>query len=144
MSDPYVAGITVSIPKILRSPLSARVAGVIDTEHFNRGLKLIPQRTRCIKRFDVHELLLTDETGVSALSVVDRSFGLGFVEFLLGGIIVEGDIVTVRGQVVGNVAGFDETHLPNHQNILLRASSAVTGIGLGIQPGDQVLFEPPS
>ena len=42
---------------------------------------------------------------------------------------------------VGTVIGFDETHLPNHLNIVIYTVSLVTGRDLGAQLGDEVRFE---
>lgn len=89
----------------------------------------------------MHEILLTDETGATSNAVVDRSFGIGYVEFLGGGLLVEGDNVTVAGRLIGQIAGFDETHLPNHLNIVVKAGKSVTGREIGLNPGDAIQFE---
>ncbi len=140
MADPYLTGAVSAIPSILRNPLEASFVGVIDIRNLKRGLQLIPQKTRCIRRKDVHEILLTDESGATSMSEVDRSFGIGFVEFSNGGLLVEGDSLTVAGRLLGHIAGFDETHLPNHLNIVIKADKATTGIEFGIKPGDLVQF----
>ena len=54
---------------------------------------------------------------------------------------MEGDNVTVAGRLIGQIAGFDETHLPNHLNIVVKAGKSVTGREIGLNPGDAIQFE---
>jgi uncharacterized protein YuzE len=68
---------------------------------------------------------------------------IGFFEVEEGGIILVNDRVTVEGQEVGQVVGFDFTHAPNHLNILIRTEAPVTGAELGLKPGGRVVFSMP-
>lgn len=141
--DPYEAGIIVAPSRVLRLPLEARFVGVLDSRREGRGLTLIHPRTRCIRRFDVHELIVTDEPGAGPGRPVNRCHYLGFVEFQAGGLLVEGDSLSVSGHVIGAVAGFDESHFPNHYNVVIKGTRLVTGIELGQKPGDPLIFVPP-
>lgn len=141
--DPYEAGIIVAPSRILRAPLEARFVGVLDSRREGRGLSLIHPRTRCIRRHEVHELIITDEPGAGPGKPVNRCHYLGFVEFLAAGVLVEGDTLTVAGRIIGTVAGFDDSHFPNHYNILIQGPRLVTGIELRQKPGDPVTFLPP-
>ena len=106
-----------------------------------RGLQLIPQGSRCIRRFDVHELIVTEEkTGPSGRA--DKVAYLGFVEFAKGGVMLTGDEVRIGGALVGTVAGYDETHMPNHLNIVLTGASGASGVERGIALGQRVEFVP--
>jgi hypothetical protein len=141
--DPYEAGMIVAASRILRDALTARFVGVLDSRREGRGLQLIHPRTRCIRRYDVHELIVTDDPGAGPGRPVNRCHYLGFVEFQAGGLVVEGDRMNVAGQVIGTVAGFDESHFPNHYNIVIRGPRLVTGAELKQKPGDEVVFLPP-
>lgn len=129
--------------RILREPLVALFVGVLDSRREGRGLTLIHPRTRCIRRYEVHEIILTDEPDAGPARPVNRCHYLGFVEFQAGGLLVEGDSLSVAGQVIGTVAGFDESHFPNHYNIVIKGPRLVTGIELKQKPGDALVFLPP-
>jgi hypothetical protein len=87
----------------------------------HRGLSLIPQRTRAVLTDQIHELVLTDDHNAAPSQTVDHVSILGFMEVKTGGIIAVGDSVSVAENVIGFVAGFDETHMPNHMNIVIAA-----------------------
>lgn len=142
--DPYEAGIITAAPRILRDALPAVFVGVLDSRREGRGLELIHPRTRCVRRHDVHELIMTDEYAAAPGKTVGRVVYLGFVEFQAGGLLVEGDELRIAGRPLGTVAGFDESHFPNHYNIVIKGTPPATGVELGQKPGDQVLFVPPS
>ena len=133
----------VTPSRILREALAARFVGVLDSRREGRGLVLIHPRTRCIRRYEVHEIIVTDEPEVGPGRPVNRCHYLGFAEFQAGGILVEGDTLNVAGQVIGAVAGFDESHFPNHYNIVIKGPRLVTGIALKQRPGDMLIFTPP-
>jgi predicted RNA-binding protein with TRAM domain len=137
--DPYVQrpGIDLFWTK---SAVSGRVVVVFQGYLNRRGLALIPQRSRAVRSGDVHEMLLTDDGDAGPGRSVDRVAGLGFVEFLTGGVLLVGDDVKIGDRQVGRVVGFDETHMPNHMNIVIFASPALCGRDLGITNGDTVVL----
>lgn len=92
---------------------------VLDGQYPERGLKLIPQPSRAICRSQVHELIVTDQEAGPGSTVNPIAY-LGFIEFTQGGVMVAGDRVVVNGEEIGVICGFDETHMPNHLNIVLR------------------------
>ena len=141
--DPYAAGIIAAASRIERLPLEARFVGVLDSRREGRGLTLIHPRTRCIRRYEVHELIVTDERAAGPGKRVNRCHYLGFVEFQAPGVLVEGDTLQVGGRVIGTLAGFDDSHFPNHYNMVVKGARLVTGIELGQRPGDPVVFVPP-
>lgn len=140
--DPYAAGMIPGIPNILRLALEGHFVGVLDSKRFRRGLNLIPPKTRCIRRYDIHEIVITDEMDAAPGCSVDRFFGVGFVEFNSGGSIAQGDRIEFGSGIVAEVAGFDETHAPNHLNIVVKTPTPKTGIELGIEPGDSITIMP--
>lgn len=140
--DPYAAGMIPDAPNILRAPLEGRFIGVLQSKRFQRGLALIPPKTRCVRKHDIHELVLTDEMDAAPGTRVDRFFGLGFVEFTAGGLVAQGDHIEIAGETIAEIVGFDETHAPNHLNIVARTPTPGTGIERGIKPGDPIRFAP--
>lgn len=138
--DPYKSGKFKSNPYAKKSDVGGPLAVVLDGKMNDRGLSLIVPISRCIKKDEVHELILTDEETARPGAGVNRIAYLGFFTAEQSGVIVEGDEVTLNGQVVGHLAGFDETHMPNHLNIVIRTSNLKTGLELGANTGERVLF----
>jgi len=52
--------------------------------------------------------------------IANRVTVLGFFEVETGGIILIGDQASLDGAPIGEVVGFDQTHMPNHMNILVK------------------------
>jgi len=50
--------------------------------------------------------------------------------------------VIIAGKEIGTLVGFDETHMPNHLNILLYGPERRTGQQFGLKGGDTVIIEP--
>lgn len=105
-----------------------------------RGLQLMVPISRAVLKNEVHELIVTDEAGAGPGATVQRIAYLGFVEFTCGGVAVAGDRVYCDGRLLGEVAGFDETHLPNHLNIVLRSAGRLDGRELGLHLNAQIVF----
>jgi hypothetical protein len=128
----------------VRRPLEAHFVGVLDNRNDGRGLSLIKAHTRVVRRYDIHELILTDEKTAAPGGTVNGVHYIGFVEFDAGGgILAEGDSVNIGGTVIGTIAGFDESHCPNHYNVLIKGPRRITGVELAQQPGYPVIFLPP-
>ena len=53
----------------------------------------------------------------------DRVSAIAFFEVEQGGLAVVGDEVSVSGAVLGTLAGFDVTHMPNHINVVVKRKS---------------------
>jgi hypothetical protein len=113
----------------------AVLRGVTD----RRGLFLTEYRSRAVPAGQIHELMITDEQA-SLESTVDRVALIAFFEVTVGGVLLIGDRVTIGGNLVGELAGFDETHMPNHQNVCLRGERR-DGASLAIDVGDEVRIE---
>lgn len=118
------------------------VIAVLRTSRIDRGLKLIKERSRCICRWDIHEFIVTDERDPHPGDPVDRIGYLAFVEFETGGVIVSGDVMSIDGRDIGNLVGFDETHAPNHMNIVIRSDDRTDGFARGIKVGQSVSLKP--
>ncbi len=87
-----------------------------------RGLKLIQARSRALLENEIHELMITDEEAAPG-GGADRVSAIAFFEVERGGLAVVGDDVILDDSVLGNLAGFDTTHMPNHMNVVVKAES---------------------
>jgi hypothetical protein len=139
VKDPYQAGL-VKVHKWEKVDITGEMLLILDTEIDERGLNLMAPRTRALRRYEIHELLLTDEEEASPGRVVNRVAGIGFAEIKQGGVVVVGDRVLIENTSIGEVAGFDETHMPNHLNIVIKAQKRVNGLKLGLRPRNKVLI----
>lgn len=138
--DPYAAGIISQPPIFERRGVRANVVAVLYAQRHNRGLVLVHPRTRCLRRYDVHELLLTNDPEAEPGRVIDVCAAIAFFEVDGGGVVGEGESVFIRNRHIGTVVGFDETHAPNHINIIVRNDVLRSGVGFGIALGDAVVF----
>ncbi|MER6507887.1 hypothetical protein AB0C33_46885 [Nonomuraea sp. NPDC048881] len=106
----------------------------------DRGMRLEPYASRCVRAGEVHELVATDHTETDAGARIDRVAFLGFAEIVAAGVLDRGDEVWIGGRRVGVLLGFDGCHLPNHYNVLIHSDPAVTGRELGLMPGEPLVF----
>ncbi|MFZ5946306.1 MAG: DUF6917 domain-containing protein [Bacillota bacterium] len=137
--DPYKAGLFKSNPYAKKSNISGQLVVVLDGKMENRGLQLISQISRCVQKHQIHELIITDEDNAQPGNEVNSISYLGFFEVEQGGVIVVGDEVFLENDLIGRVAGFDETHMPNHLNIVLKSTARLTGIELNANIGNKIV-----
>jgi hypothetical protein len=123
-----------------RRPLAARLVAVLDHAMSGRGYCLLPLPSRAIRAGDIHEIVATADPRAAPGATVDEVAIVGFAEFTRGGILVVGDHVRLAGRELGRIVGFDEMHLPNHLNILIRADPCETGVALGAVVEDRIEF----
>lgn len=138
--DPYAAGKFTANPYAAKRDVTGTLAVVLDGKMEDRGLELIKPISRCLRKYDVHELILTDEPEARPGSTVNRIAYLGFVELEQGGVIVSGDKLLLNGEIIGTLAGFDETHMPNHLNIVIKTDRLATGVEREANLGLSVRF----
>ena len=139
MSGPAVFGPDVYASK---RDVTGEVVVVLRGVTDQRGLSIEDLRSRAVPRYAIHELMSTDESGDLG-TTANRVALLAFFEVTTGGVILVGDEVHIGGRRVGVVAGFNETHMPNHQNICLRVDQLIDGESLELQVGDPVVFTRP-
>jgi hypothetical protein len=101
----------------------------------DRSMKLGFFQTRCLKREEIHEFIVCDREA-EVTSTIDNVAYLGFGEITQGGVVEVGDCLYCGETIVGQVVGFDETHLPNHFNIIIQGESLATGYSFGLKPMD--------
>ncbi|MEA1964289.1 MAG: hypothetical protein U9O41_04080 [Candidatus Aerophobetes bacterium] len=138
--DPYEKGLLKRVPCSKKTNILSTLVAIMDTEVERRGLRLIPSYTRVLLANEIHELIITDEKEAGPGKEVNSIGYLGFIELKKGGVIAVGDRVSLEGKVIGEIAGFDETHMPNHQNIIIKSERKVTGTGLNAQPGNRIVI----
>ena len=137
MKDPYKTGMFKENPYYKKKPILGELVVVLEGKYEERGLKLINQPSRCVKANEVHELIITDEESKPGDNVNKIAY-LGFLEVKNSGVILTGDEVSINEQKIGNISGFDETHLPNHYNIVIYSKERISGKNLGLEIGDIV------
>ncbi len=140
--DPYKAGMLTKSPYAAKCEVTGRIVAILDFATAQRGLRLISQPSRAVRRGEVHELILTEEPKAGPDQTVNDVAYLGFMEMETGGILLRGDTVTLGGEAIGQIAGFDETHMPNHQNIVILGQKR-TGVEAGLHLGDTISFNMP-
>ncbi len=126
----------------LRRPLSARLVAVLDYAIKDRGYTLIGTASRVVRAGDVHELIVTAEATAAPGAVVNDIAVIGFAEFAQAGVLVAGDEVMMDTQRLGTIAGFEESHAPNHINIVIAGSRCQSGREAGARLEGQVVFVP--
>ena len=141
MKDPYAAGMFKENPYYSKIDITGNLVVVLQGKFEDRGLDLIKPVSRCVRKYDIHELIASDEEGIGPGSKVNKIAYIGFTEILQGGVIIAGDGVFRNGEKIGVIAGFDETHMPNHLNIVIRCEKRITGVELGCRTGDKIIFK---
>lgn len=142
MTDPYAHGMINYNPYAKKKIVTARVVAVLRGTMDKRGLSLIAPKSRALKRSEIHEIIVTDEKQAGPGKQVNHIGYIAFVEIIEGGVVVTGDFVRVstNNSKIGTVVGFDETHMPNHQNIVIFSEKITTGEDMNIGLNDLVLF----
>ena len=122
MSAPYdFKRITPSVYGDKR-PVEGETLALLHIAFDDRGLKLIETKSRTVRLNEVHELMITDEAAEPG-GRADRVRAICFFEITKSGLIVVGDDVWIEDKLLGNLAGYDMTHMPNHMNIVVKSSS---------------------
>lgn len=138
--DPYKAGMFKKNPYVKKRDIKGKMVVVLDGKFEERGLQLITPISRCICANEIHELIITDEDAAPGMRV-DKIAYLGFVEIEQGSVMVAGDQIFLEDRLIGSIAGFDETHMPNHLNIVIKAEERKTGLELGAEIAMPLLFK---
>lgn len=138
--DPYVSGKISADLYAEKCGVKGKLVAILNGYLEDRGLKLIMQPSRCIRSGEVHEIIITDENDKKAGETVNKIGYLGFFAAENSGVIVTGDTLHIDNKTFGVVLGFDETHCPNHINIIVYLSKRTTGAEAGLQLQSNVCF----
>ncbi len=118
--------------------IRGKVVAVLDLILDKRELSLIIPQSRVLKQGEIHEVIFTPERKAAPGDKVDKVAYVGFFEVEEGGVAIIGDILEIEGKELATLIGFNETHMPNHQNIVFFHKDLITGKGLGISVGDSI------
>lgn len=140
--DPYTNGLLdTRYPCAEKSAVSGELVCVLDARAARRGLELSPLPSRAVLQHEIHELILTGESGAGPGKTVNQISYLGYFEVSQGGVLWVGDRVLIAGIEVGVLAGYDLTHFPNHMNLIIKTDAPLfTGFETGYHPGVSVAF----
>jgi hypothetical protein len=139
MTDPYKKGMFKANPYAKKKPLKGNLVVVLDGKYEERGLQLIPQASRCLIADEVHEMILTDENKKPG-DTVNKIAYIGFFAVKESTVIIVGDEVKINRQLIGKIAGFDETHMPNHYNIVIHGTDRISGNERNLDLNDEVVI----
>lgn len=116
------------------------IVAISATKTEKREMCLMLPMTRCLRVHEIHELLMTDEQDAGPGTIVNSVAIVGFFEVKTGGLIKLGDKASIRGRPVGEIAGYNENHMPNHMNVLTKAGKKYTGREMGLEIGDEIVI----
>ncbi|MBI2428956.1 MAG: hypothetical protein HYV29_09220 [Ignavibacteriales bacterium] len=118
-----------------------RVAVVLDGHLENRNLQLIQPLSRAFSEKSIIELIATDDPNAKPGATVQPIAYIAFVELQQSGVILVGDELEWNGKVIGTIAGYDDTHMPNHQNVIISVSKGISGKELGLNVEDTITIK---
>lgn len=138
--EPHLVAPTKGLSYVMKKDVKAEMVTIADSQREDRGMDLIIQKSRAVIKGHLHEAVVTLDINASPGKMVNSVAYLGMMEITEAGLIVIGDEVIADGIKIGEVAGFDETHFPNHMNILIRVKELKTGLKMGLQLGSGIIF----
>ena len=123
-----------------KEKIKKKIVVVLKSSLKNRGLNLIAPISRAFRKHDIIELIATDEENAVPGGNVDSISYIAFVEIINSGVILVDDSVICGVNEIGKIAGYDDTHLPNHQNVIVKVTEKKSGDELGLKIGDEITF----
>jgi len=124
-----------------RREVNGRWVAVMKNRRDDRMMVPAKWRTRYFLAGEIHEFILfrPDVDRDVEMSLVSY---LGFAKIVDGGVVAVGDELQLAGRMIGTVHGFEETHAPNHYNILIASEELPTGAEIGLEIDAPVTFFP--
>lgn len=141
MSDPYKRKLVNHDFYHSKVDIHGNFVVVLDGKLDNRALNLIQPISRAFSQNTIIELIGTDEQDAKPGDLVNNICYIGFVELLNGGVILTGDKVFWNDKEIGVIAGYDDTHMPNHQNTIIKMKERLSGKELGIKLNDSLTIK---
>jgi hypothetical protein len=124
---------------VAKRDVLGEVVYVLHQEATERRMRLEQIYSRAVLRSEIHEIITTAEAGGPGQTVDVVSY-VAFFEVSQGGVLRVGDVVRIGDHMIGELAGFDLTHYPNHLNLVVRAASARSGKDLEVRLAANVRF----
>jgi hypothetical protein len=141
MADPYAKNLIKNDFYYSKIEMTGKFVVVLDGKLENRGLELIKPISRVFTKGTIIELIATDDEAAKPGNKVDNIAYIGFLELQNGGVVIAGDELVWNGNVIGKIAGFDDTHMPNHQNTIVKVDERFSGKDLGIKINDELIIK---
>jgi len=138
--EPHLVPPTKGLSYVMKKDVKAKMVTIADSQREDRGMDLIIQKSRAVIKGHIHEAVVTEDPKAGPGKAVNSVAYLGMMEITVAGLIVIGDDVFTNGVKIGEVIGFDETHFPNHMNILIRVKKLSTGFKMGLKLGSCIRF----
>ncbi|WDE08985.1 hypothetical protein SG34_029840 [Thalassomonas viridans] len=126
----------------IKTDVTGKIVKLLHHKQTMRGMTLIPHKTRCLQRYQIHELVTTDHKNLAPGDAINRVGFLGFAELSSGGVVEAGDRVFIEKQLIGTVSGFDECHFPNHYNIIIETDRCLCADDLHLSLNAEISFLP--
>ncbi len=139
--DPYQSGIAAKVSYTAKRSVIAKIVAVLKGTLENRGLKIIFPRSRAARKHDVIELITTTQKECKAGDRVDRVSYIGFAEIQASGVLRVGDQAILKGAPQWIIVGFDETHYPNHLNVIMQPVAEQAESAPDVQLEDLLEFQ---
>ncbi len=134
MTDPYQNGLLEGKVQLNKFEGKGEIVAVANRTLSKRGLEITHFKTRVLRKDDIHELIVTVEP-VTLGGKINEIAYLGFFKVNESFVIAVGDTVKISGTTIGHIGGFDETHAPNHINIVVCTDKLIGGIDMGLKTG---------
>ena len=131
--EPYEAGLVKKNPYKSKRAVTGKMVAISDFKTKQRGLRLMHPFSRVVLAKGIHELAVTTEKSAKPGETVNNVAYLGFFEIDRGSVIVTDDDVVIKNVLLGKVCGFDNTHMPNHMTIVIKADQMFTGAEFGLE-----------
>lgn len=141
MGDPYQRKLTNRTFFHAKTEIRGRVVVVLDGMLDNRGLDLIQPISRAFARGSIIELIGTTEEEAAPGKIVETIAYIAFVELLDSGVLLVGDEIAWKQTTIGTIAGYDDTHMPNHQNTIVQLKERLSGKAMGLSAGDEIVIK---
>lgn len=141
MSDPYSRKLVGHSFYHSKIDIKLKTIVVLDGKLDNRGLNLIQPISRAFPEHTIIELIGTDDTNAAPGKTVNNICYIGFCELLNSGVLLTGDEIIWNDTVIGRIVGFDDTHMPNHQNTIILMKERISGKELGIKLNDEIIIK---
>ena len=139
--DPYQSGIAAKVSYTAKRSVIAKIVAVLKGTLEDRGLKIIFPRSRAVRQHDVIELMTTPQKECKPGDRVDRVSYIGFAEIQASGVLRIGDRVILKGEPRWTIVGFDETHYPNHLNVIMKPVAEQAESAPDVQLEDLLEFQ---
>ena len=117
--DPYEDGLIDKDPFSKVASIKFKIVAVLDISFENRRMDLMDTFSRSIVKNSVVEFALTSEKNIRPGKIVDSVQYIGFGAAQMSGQATVGRKVSIEGHYIGTVLGFNDTHSPNHLNVVI-------------------------